>query len=243
MLTFIPLRDLSLILQSDFKEKVQFLIDIVSYILSYLGCLSMTSTLFYQSIEAVSKPSSQWRRSKENFSSPSYSVCSLRYGFDVSQSSFPHSCLSLCTSQVRGLQPARPSVGKCISPGLRLTRVSDDSLGGWDLQSFFLQKVCNCQWTMWRNYRRKWTGCAVFERMSEKLICCSQRCYKPQESQTSTVVDMQVNLEPCQVVNQGSPEHEVWKIVSAHTRRKAPPFPENLAMTSRTGIFATGVRL
>lgn len=45
-----------------------------------------------------------------------------------------------------------------------------------------------------------------------------------QGPQTSTVVEMQVNSEPHQVVNQGSLEHEGWKIFSAHTRRRASPF-------------------
>lgn len=43
-----------------------------------------------------------------------------------------------------------------------------------------------------------------------------------QKPQISTVVE--VNSEPSEVVNQGSLEHEGWKIVSAHTRRRDPPF-------------------
>lgn len=58
-----------------------------------------------------------------------------------------------------------------------------------------------------------------------------------QESQPPFAVEMQVGSEPCQALSQRSVEYEGWKLATACTRKKAPPSPETLKMTSRTGTF------
>lgn len=60
---------------------------------------------------------------------------------------------------------------------------------------------------------------------NEQEICrLFSEMLQSQEPQTSMVVEMLGNSKPCQVVNQGSLEHEGWKIVSAHTRKRAIVF-------------------
>ncbi|KAJ7406059.1 hypothetical protein WISP_136022 [Willisornis vidua] len=61
-----------------------------------------------------------------------------------------------------------------------------------------------------------------------------------QESQTSVVVEKEVDLEPYRVirqrkVSQRSVKDEGWKLVTACTRRKVPPPSQSL--TGRTGAF------
>lgn len=69
------------------------------------------------------------------------SVSSLRYGFDILQSSFPGSCWICC---VRGFYSNRPSESKSSSSGLRLQGLPRASPQSWGWQSSLLQQVCCC---------------------------------------------------------------------------------------------------
>lgn len=48
---------------------------------------------------------------------------------------------------------------------------------------------------------------------------------------------MQGASEHFQGVSERPVKHEVWRLVTLHTRRKSPPPPKNLKFTNRTGIF------
>lgn len=57
-----------------------------------------------------------------------------------------------------------------------------------------------------------------------------------QEPQTSIEAGMQGASEHCQGVSERSVQHEVWSLVTVHTRRQSPP-PINLKVSNRTAIF------
>lgn len=68
------------------------------------------------------------------------------------------------------------------------------------------------------------------EQTLDKLFTEMPQHQDSQESQTSIVVEKQVDSEPCRVISQGcfsrgSAQDEGWKQVTPHTGREVPPPP------------------